>query len=293
MTDTTKFLPGDRVIAKPHASNGLTGWLGTVVEPREDIKECVCVRFDNDVLSGERHVSGRDYRYWYKSDTHHYIERAPIKVGDTVRIHNDADHSPNAFNADFIGKTFVVEEIDDIFSYYHDETGMRCTWSLDYLAPVTSTNSTLFAANPMFDLLRAKLNKLALAIYANHYGEQPFSLSPDPFTVIDQIDNMTAGLKRTDPAITEAASIFAEWLAISGPGKGGKTRAWLAKYSPETLPTFKRGDYVAWGLLKGYIIGPAPTKNAPWEVLITECGDAVIIGQFTTPHLSDLRHVVR
>lgn len=313
MTNTHNDIQiGDRVIGRSNGSSFLAGELGTVVESPNSVYP-FAVRFDNEDKFPERlEQTQKGIRHWRDAA---FFEPTPIKVGDWVRVISVA----NGGNTDKIGHKFKVLEIN----HYGTVTETKpdwgyggTTWSQEHLRAIAEPfepvevgiisnadgpfkvdikNGAIF-----FDMAppnkRPTLFNLAQTIHRVVPGEP---LESETETIIEramriidsqQAQNAELNSDVTDQrdALTKAAGLLRDWIAMKIPGTGDRSRHWLNKYAPKR--PFKRGDTVTWGAggLNGIIVGPAPTKEEPFEVVVI---NGSCIGKFVTPALTDLRHV--
>lgn len=236
--------------------------------------------------------------------------------------------SPGAFLSGHLAVKFDHEDRPDFFIRANFERqpiepGCRVRW-------LNVKDVVRIGVHDPRHLMQAQ--DLARALHAKHFSDVTgWKPADDLPGVLDQIDNMTAGLTKTeklkhlekrmrdltdfirseipsekprpeeivDVAIRvmrrqeQALSSMCKLLRSDGPRSMIALDAWLAEYDPQQPVTFKRGDLVTWGAgqIHGRIVGPAPTVQAPWEVIITVGGSKHQLGNFITPELASLRHV--
>lgn len=154
-------------------------------------------------------------------------------------------------------------------------------------AALAGATETAFAQARAHGELDHQINKLASFIVTDIPGE--------PSASEGAIDAAIRIMSEQRAAINQAARRLSKWVKDAPAGFGtDESRAWLAVNAPHMQIAFKRGDLVTWGAgqLHGRIVGPAPTVQAPFEVIITVVtnGYTQQLGMFTTPDLADMRH---
>lgn len=294
MTKTHNFIPGDRFVS---ALASTISTMGTIGKTLPDDKTML-------------HWDSGNSQPWSAESIEKWIKPAPIEVGSWVRV---IGPTPDIVEK-YAGRVAQVKKTGGLV-----ETGrfgeLKCTrWSPENLRAVE--------APALSDDLK-QAQRLATILAEKHFPGA-FTVGDTLSKVLDQIDHMTAHMVRAgtlkqmqdanidltrqlqiaenarldaigqrdeaNAAIAEAGILIRKAGAYST----GEIVAWLNKHAK---PTFKRGDLVTWGAeaFEGRIIGPAPTVDAPFEVMITRVihGSPAneYLGKVLTPTLDILRHV--
>lgn len=301
MTNTT-YQPGDRVRAlnSMMMHTALCGRTATVVAKPSELTAdfdhpMTYFVFDADPLK----PTSNGTRFWRTAEISAMFERQPVEAGCWVRYN---DTVPDAL-PECKGKTGKViamlhndqtaRIIWDGVSYFMDHTAI---FVARVVAPepkrIASANSggILFEAFDNGTFRSTVLGGVDLASGPDFTGFhiQSFGRAERP----DTLKQAQALAKTLDAKHFDGNIQLADTL----PGVLDQIDHMTAHMvKAPAAPTFKRGDLVTWGAgqIHGRIVGPAPSKHAPWEVIITAVpgnNDSKQLGTFTTPDLDSLRH---
>jgi hypothetical protein len=272
----THYLPGDRVRYNADHPGSLHGYryaVGTLKNPTTLNPSMITIDWDN-----AHHGKNSDHGF-------SFIERQPIEPGCWVRELPGENIFSNP------GKPVQVVAVHGYIAEFPGFLGGKLHVDVKRLARVAEPKKVVGIGGISFSVGENDMG--ITTIKAENFIMQSPHVQQNKINRLEgELKNMTEKVHSQTLVIQQAARRLAKWVKDAPAGYGTEeSRAWLAANAPELVtPEFKRGDLVTWGdgRIHGRIIGPAPSKDAPFEVIITVSTDEYRLGKFATPH--NLRH---